>query len=229
MKFHILIIILGFYVLQGNAQTLSGQYQEEGEYIEFIGVNASYAISSDGGLIIPLKGFGSYSIYEDYLVIRNELYPGKRSSIKPFCNGNSGLTILPESFKQDPDIHALYYDSYHQVLGSTIFSKDSNVVSPLPAAVSSILVTAYFSGAVSIQIQKGCEYFVNIVNGRIIEEGYSIFKIYGSSTCSLELVLLSAGFEAKSITIKKLKKLERQVQGVYNGLPRIRKYIKADC
>ena len=66
----ILLFLLSVCSIQGQA--FEGVFEEGFERLEFHADSVYYLIGTNGGLIYPIAGYGTYSIVDSFLVIENQ-------------------------------------------------------------------------------------------------------------------------------------------------------------
>ena len=210
MKYIRLIIVISLFSQTTFGQELTGTYTSGNDLIDFSNNKIKFEIISNGGLVVTLRGQGTYSIVGDFIVIQTNEFDGIKSTVHKECNGQFGLRVVNESSEPVYAVNVGFYDSKGTIIDGSATDKSGYIKNKTYKPSETIDVRFIGYDPISFNYSPDCYFTVTLEEGNTIENTTVVFKIIEQSENYVELVLLNTNFKHNSPTLRQLKKLYRK-------------------
>ncbi len=212
----IIITVICFLALMNNlsAQKIEGKYSEDSDYMKFQDDSVDFKIKSNGGLVIDLKGTGTYNVTDGFLLIKTNNFNGLHSHFEKTkdANGLLTFTILDLANKPINGVNVTLTDNKNNFLYGTVTNDmgQATIANNDNAAKINFSLVGY--DTYSIEYSGDYNFKVNLMDYQIIENSTIVFKINSLKPDTLNLVLISTNFLGNAAKGNDLVKLEKKSQ-----------------
>jgi hypothetical protein len=186
-----------------------GKFTYYEEFITFRNGIAQFEVLSNGGLVVQLRGTGSYEIVGNYLLINTVTDKSLRQSSYDSIRSinSSKITFVDEEGNPISGVNVTWLDQSGKTYGKASTQNGTIASSQLKSQI----IHASFIGYddITIKLIDGFDYLVTMAEGQTLENQTVVFKLISCSDDAIELKLLTENFIVRQNKAKGLAKLER--------------------
>lgn len=212
MKGVILIVFIFIFSNDVFSQQLGGKFTDGYDFIEFKNDSVDFKLESNGGLIMDLRGNGIYKLSNEYLLIKTFDFKGFDSHCEKIKNESESIqfTILDPNNTAIYGVNIIFTDNKGKFLSGTVTDKNGQASIAKNENACKINLSLVGYDTYTINYSDNCDYRVNLMDYKIIENKTVVFKINSSDSDILNLTLLSTDFTGNTERKSDLVKLEKK-------------------
>ncbi len=211
-----IITLILFLILMKNlpAQKIEGKYSNGFDYMEFKDDSVNFKIKSNGGLVINLRGAGTYIINDGFLLIRTGSLNGLHSYVEKSKGTKGFITFKVFDSENKPlfGVNITLTDKNNNFLFGTATNEmgQAKMVNAENAAKINFSLVGYET--YSTDYSGNFNYKLYLSDYEVIENSTTVFKINLMKSDTLNLTLLSTNFPGNKTKKSDLVKLEKKAR-----------------
>lgn len=190
----ILSSLFVFLLFFPSENTLEGIYKQNDQEIQFTGSEVQFNLKSNGGLIINLRGQGTYKMQQNFLLIKTDKFDGLQSTVKekiPNTDEFIDFSIKDKSgLPISPQVTLTFMDTDGEIIGGDITDQEGLVSVPRNQNINKINLSTLAYDDIEIAIDSGFDYYIEMLEGKVIEEQNLLimFTEYGENQIGIRLL-----------------------------------------
>lgn len=212
-----------------NAQDLvNGTYTEGADIITFNNNYVEFMVKGNDGLGIIFTGEGTYEMIDEYMLIRTDVYSGKKTKIEMTPSEKKDsiqIQFFDENGFSIKGVRTEFLNKSGKSISLNISNEHGVVLLPSHPKVVSIKASDLLYDKIIFDCVDDNDYTVHLVKNRVLEDKIVVFKLIDKTDSQLTMKLLSTDFNKKRPSVSHLQRLDKKTK---DTIDRARLYQKSE-